>query len=533
MRFIPIKSFCEQIGFSKDLSNSDNKAEFIDFLVRKKTDGLLWNGELMDDKEWDVIVETVQSGSHLIFHSWIQQNKPLLNFLTTGKPTSSFSDQQHHLSHILANEYKNFITPFLTPLILKFEDSQDLKLVSNAFSYVAILNGDYRSLVESKISKVISTKLSELLQKGAATKTEQDLIEIVTPLCSDEVIEIIDQLSRASYASKIEYINSILGIIYIDACTVRLANWLLKQVQKIKLNEDHLQDIKKIQKDLAQGKIAVRNRAKSSGIGITGRQLLIWAFILILATTSIYIIVDEPFNSKEQEEIAQETSFGQFTKDERQKIDSLLRKIQNKEKIEDTSIDPNAPLYGQSMELVTRTPFYNDEMEQYYQDLKLDCELQESGLIDSCSAVNNMNAHRYEGVKDLLRRKGSQEVMIKNDSEYDVVVIAFENHGKGKMYSTYVKKNETCAFELNLYDYLLCIPGNDYGKFFPPQAKQPKIPSDHFTHHFCDVDANYRNGITTTYQLIHAKSDQAKFLITGVKNSYFQLLDVNGVLKNL
>ena len=530
MRFIPLQKICEIVGFTKDLSNPEHVQLLIETIEKNKGTSFIYNDTIVSEEEIDQIISSLQNQNTLIFHSWIQLNKPLIHFLTNGIPSKPFSDTGNHLSHQLGNDYKKFLSPSISSLVLKYEDSTDLTLLSNAFSFVSLLNSDYRPLIEARICSKVIDRLTELVKKGASSQNEQDLTQVVTPLCADEVIRVINQLSRTSYALKVKYVDQVLAIIHLNACTVRLANWLLKQVQKIELNAEHSAEIKEVHKNLAEGKINIKNRAKSKSIGISGRQILTWCFIALLGYGTYYVTNYKQV--EDQEELSSDSSFTQFTKGERQKIDSLLRAVQKRQLTDDESIDQGGPIIGQSAVIVSRTPFYNQRMEQLYQDYRIDANLNENGVIDSCAVFDSKaeKSARYNGVKDLLKRKGSQDVLVKNDSEYDAMFIVFDNRRGGKVYSTLIKKNQLSSFKINVTDHIICIPGNELGKFIAPTIKQTELPSKNFDHHFCSVDENYQYAISTTYEFTANQSGKVKFMITGVKNSYYQLLDINGVL---
>jgi len=169
-------------------------------------------------------------------------------------------------------------------------------------------------------------------------------------------------------------------------------------------------------------------------------------------------------------------------------------------------------------------------MESIYQDLIKDADLQERNLKDSC--LQKEDYERLKNVSDLEARSGKVEAMIKNESEYDAILYVAEPNSKGKVFSMIIMPGETKVFNLDAYNTLLLVAGDEFQKYKAPAgALADEYPSNQYTHHFCETDLNYKESINTAYKLKHIKKGKTKMLLVGDKGGYFHLIDVHGVLE--
>ena len=136
-----------------------------------------------------------------------------------------------------------------------------------------------------------------------------------------ELVQIVNSLSKASYALKLEYVDTIVNTVRTNGCTVRFANWIFKQMEELKLNNEHEEKILELKKELKEGKLAVRNHG-SGKTPIRWKSVITFLFVALLGIGSFYIIYFKPFSTVEDEVIADTSSFKKFTKEERQGQDS-------------------------------------------------------------------------------------------------------------------------------------------------------------------------------------------------------------------
>jgi len=528
-KFIPLSIFKELYSNQSELLTDVGMNSFRDKLVINGN-RIAEEAGFSTDK-FMAFQETLLDPSSIVFYGWIEQHVALKNALLSEK-LSLFVDSSKHLSHTLSGSYKKFVSSVLSDKLLstKINSDEERKV---AFSFVQLLDEDHRALVEDKLFQPYQDQLNELKTISETTKDEQELVNLVQPLCSDELIAIVNYLSRASYASKLGYVDNILNTIHSKACTVRFANWVLERMSHVELNDEHMYKLTDLRKDLRQGNLTVKNHKKGR-TPIRWKAIFTILFISLLVGSVIYLIVYQPFSTVKETEFSNNTSFKEFTKEERIRMDSLLREMDNPFDKEDL-IDPMISTIptGVDIDLVLRKPFKNSQMESIYDDLMTDVELKENYPTPDCSGSKNTVFKTSNSVKSLDNLTGIHSTVVRNESDYSIILYVAETGKGGDVYASLIKPNETIEFKINKFNTLMIVAGNSYQKFVsPPAAKNEKQPSEAFTHHFCDTDLNFEETINTSYQFLHPRERKNKFMVMGAKSGYVHLVDVHGVLES-
>ena len=531
VKFISISTFSALYSSQTDLLNSEGLQAFIDRL--RSDEGVEICGKNgIELGELDVFISSLNTPEHIVFYGWISQNKMLEGLLVEQKLTGVFEDRAKHLEHHLAEAYKRFISPFLAEVLLHFA-GQGKSVLARAFSFAQLLDNDHNALVETQLFKSIQLEIQSATISAKTLLDEQQLVDLVKPLCSDDVITCVNYLSRPMYATKLNYVDYMLSFIRSKSCTTRFANWSLKRMEEVKLNKEHAYKINDLRGDLRQGAIQVRNNLEKGRTPFRWKTLFMGAFIVSVIVFVIAIIVYKPFSNVEGPELSENTSFKQFTQEEREKIDSLLKEMDGHRIHEnDLWLDTTATILGTNTPVVLRQSFKNNQMESLYADLSKDADLQELGYADTC--VRAIQYKRLKGVKDLLAHDAAIETMFRNDSDYDAVVFLAEEKTNGTVYSAMIKSGEIKIFHMDQSNTLVLVVGNTYQRYSPPSGFiADELPSTTFTHHFCDTDANYKESINTAYRVENLASGKTKFLLQGKLGEYVSLIDIYDVLEPL
>ena len=528
-KFIPLSVFKELYSNESELLADVGMNSF-----REK---LVINGNSIAEKagfntdQFMAFQETLLDPSNIVFYGWIEQHAAVKKALL-GEKLSLFVDSSQHLSHTLSNSYKKFISSVLSDKLVrvKIHSDEERKI---AFSFVQLLDDRHRAVVEDKLFQPYQVQLDVLKTVSETTTDEQELVNLTKPLCSDEILAIVNYLSRASYASKLDYVDKILTTIHSKACTVRFANWVLERMSHVELNDEHKYKLTDLRKDLRQGNLTVRNHKKGS-TPVRWKALFAMLLISLLVGSVVYLIVYKPFSQVDATEFSNNTSFRKFTKAERIRMDSLLNEMDHPFEKED-EIDPLTTTIptGVDIDLVLRKSFKNSQMEAIYNDLMADVKLKENYPTSDCSDSKNTVFKTSSSVKSLDDLKGVHPSVVRNESDYSIILYVAESFKGGKVYASLIKPNETIEFKVNKYNTLLIVAGNSYQKFISPSSsKEEEQPSEAYTHHFCDTDLNYEETVCTSYQFLHPREGKNKFMVMGAKSGYVHLVDVHGVLES-
>ena len=529
--FISISLFKTLYINHSDLLTDEGMKEFKKKLTTEEAISIKESNGISDE-DFLRFVKSLSSAKTILFHDWVLQNSALYSLLNNREITP-FEDISHHLKHQFINDYQMFLSPYITEKLSPYFQNSALTKnaidqLSVAFSYTQLLDQNHRATVESQLFQGINERVQNDLRVTKSIDDEQMLIDTVKPLCDETILQCVNSMSKASYALKMNFVDDILSVLKYKSCTPRFANWILKKLESIELNEEHELKVLDLKRELKTGELSVRNHGKS-------KIPFKWAHVVTLFLIGgigffIFLVIRfEPFNESDDPVFANETSFMQFSPEERQKIDSLLREMNGTFTEDENFIDQGTPLIGTSDQLTIRKNFKNSTLEQIYQDLLIDAELREDLIEDSCHDAIAFNP--ITGTKDLSQKEGSIEAMIKNESGYDVVLVVAENKKKGAIHSYYIKKGDIAVFKINQYNLMLLIPGNEYSKYNAPNVSSDQLPSKKLQEHFCDIDFNCRESINTMYELVNKSEGKTKFLLLGDLGTNFHLIDINGDLE--
>lgn len=480
------------------------------------------------DSQLREFLVAITNSSATLFFGWIQQINGLEEFLVTKKATIPFSDTSKLLEHTLINEFKRFISPFLYPLILRNLEGENSLI---AATFIQVLDKDTRGIVEQEIYKFITPGFKKIHQTFEEKIGEEKLIVYVQGIVNDDTIHLINLFSRTSYALKMDYVEHVLNIINSKSCTTRLANWLLKQLEKIELNPEHQSKITELRSDLKTGNMSVRNRNTHSRASIPFRLIIFSIVSLALISLAIWLIVEKPWSDSDEPIIASNSSFIEFTQEERKQIDSLLLEIQPKRKIPQEELDLGTYI-NQSKTIDIRNPFENKIAEQYYTDLKLVATHYDDLKSDSCVSFSSKKSKSIVLPKmlDMSNKTNGNKALIDNQSDYDVQLLVFNDQINAPVYYAYVPKKSSITLLLDLNECIMTVAGNSFQNFTIPKNYGGPKPSANYSYHFCEMDVNLMNSIGTSYYLENKKSSY-KFLMVGTQTEVFELIDLYGALE--
>lgn len=521
-RWISLSTFKELYSKETDLLSAEEHAAFLVRLQAAEGDSVRQRAGI-ETQDFHQFFSSVQSPEGIVFHGWIAQSKELESTLKNQKVSGKYRDAQGILNHTLAARFQAFISPFLGPVLLKGIPTE-MEPLTNYFSFAKLLDTDTRATVESQLFKPVREQLNTL-SNSETLSSEQSLIDTVKPLCSDVFIESMNYLSKRSYALKMEYVDRIMEVIHTRACTVRFANWILKQMERLELNKEHEEKLYRLRKDLAAGNLRVK-KLESAPTSVPVRPILVTLCILAIVLAGIYLLVVKPF-SKADVYSAYDSANADFNEQELAKIDSLSIEIDKESFLEGRMVDPNIIIQSYSS-ISLRNPFKASLMERIFMDVNKDVSLKENYFDDSCDAA--VAFKRYPSVKDLSVRSANKTIQFRNDSEYDIIVYVTNNVATGSVYSMLIEQGTTREFEMNVNDVMTTVAGNKFVAFIPPVGSfVEEKPSQDYRYHFCETDNNYFESINTALQLRSTSRDMIKFMVVGSASNEYQLIDIYSV----
>lgn len=502
--------------------------------LKKRFNGSFeWNNSLEYlpslDPNVDAFILNANKNNNLLYIGWIKQINGLEELICTGKTSFFYRDDIKLQEHSLFLDFQQFLSSYLSPVLLKITGKN---IDYSAFSFIPLLQKDSRTIIEDQLYKNFRDQF-RIIQGSLINFTkEDDLLLPVQTYLSEDNITLINLFSRPSYALKINYVEQALKIITHKACTNRLAYWIVKQLEKLSLNNEHIQKINAVKSDLKSGKLLVKNLGKRKAASYFNKTYVGSLVIILLISFTCWLIITKPWSMSDKHLQTTSSSYKSFTIDERKQIDSLLKIIQPSRNITPENYDLGSYL-GEELDLLLRSPLNNVRAEQYHNDLTIYSKNYTDLKPDSCTTLSK-KSQRQIIPKDMLllsNKTNGKDAFFKNESDYDIQIIVFKNLKHSQVYYGYVNQGENETFKLDIGDLFFIVPGNKINTFNTPLGYYGEEVSDKFREAFCEIDVNFIHGLNSAYQLKSNAKQNYKFLILGSNFEQFELIDIHGVLK--
>ena len=527
MRFISLSSLRTMTDQFGDLTTIEGR-NTIAIALKQET---FKSDEQICTKEELVAAIDQLNEQTVVFYQWIEQDQALKSLLEGKVPTLEFTDRLRWTGHFLFADFSTFISSFLTTSALKFKLHENVSELRNVFSFLVLLPKDDRQLVEQALFQQTKAQIDGQLKKLPQYTTETELLACVDAICTKDIVAIVGHFSRASYHTKVWYIDQLLSLFNHPACTARLAYRVILQLNLLELNPEHQEKIREIEKELKNGQLLNKSDKTPFLKKIRTKQILsIGAFFLLIGA-AYFILKYNP--SKEQHtDLGLASSFETFTKDERIQIDSLLKAKRSDATPEENETDQFLWSQTGGPSLALRSALKNKLMEQLYTDWLKCADLHNQGLIDSCIPYKKSTNFKYPSVKPAKEMLGKDEVVVRNESIYSVWIIVFEEFTQGSIYAELLEAGKTSTLKMSKNQHFVFAAGKEPGVFIAPKGvNSAELPSEQFQEQFCTVDMNLSNSLNAVYALRSPKPGSNKLLLSGDENNYFVVADLYGILE--
>lgn len=123
-----------------------------------------------------VYLNHLKTANANVFIGWVDQWKGLSQILTNGETTIPFKDVLKLSNHSLFSSFKTFISPLLSPQLLKQTNKGQL---TSTLQYVVLLEGDTRAVVENSIYSIIKKRFKPIDESRGTKIDENQLVEEV------------------------------------------------------------------------------------------------------------------------------------------------------------------------------------------------------------------------------------------------------------------------------------------------------------------------------------------------------------------
>lgn len=484
---------------------------------------------LISSEELISFLSLIKGDENLIFDQWICGNNNLFLLITENKLLKNDFQLDKYENHFLFYPFIKFVSPFLTAVLLRNFDSKKEKELVAVSSYIPLLTKDDSFIIQTKLVSFVSSQWKIVESKFPSLNTENELVQEIGFYFSKEKIELLNYLTKEFYSSKIELIEQGLAVFKHPFTSNRLAFWVIKQLNLLELNSEHKEKLKTISNSIKIGENIYFKRISTTKSNFPIIKVSIYTSIIILfGLTLIYFINQNKYAESE----LSRSAFENFSKEERIRMDSLLQTIQPKKSEANRKFDSGngyLHLTPLGIELKNRNPYKNEKIEKFLSNEVKIQDLISTGKIDSCSKlsskyVTNLSIYDFDKFEN---KKGKNKVFLKNESEYQVIILNYENNSGKKVYFHLLNTKEEVIFFSETNSSLIFLPGKNFGKVF---SKDSNFENPF---HFCFVDENYEKMLFESFEIKSNFNEKIKIQFNNSVSKGFYFIDVYNSLEHI
>ncbi|MBM3186341.1 MAG: hypothetical protein FJZ67_08565 [Bacteroidetes bacterium] len=455
-----------------------------------------------------------------VFNKWIEQNNSLKELLIYGTTSEFFKDQHNWKQHAFYEKFKEYVSPFFKNLINRKNEAQLNSEWAKIFSFFVLLDEETRYLLEQTFYRNIDSGIKEKLSQTSTNISEVEFHQILLLLLSDESLVIHNKISRSSHSLKVNFVEQLLQLFFHPKCTAKLAHWMIIRLEKLELNVEQSQSLDQIKVKIKSGEIKFIE--KQNDKSRFNWRLVLPAITLLLILGLLYFLYTQE-NVSTLQNFKEVSSLSSFSIKERKEIDSLLKSM-NLERIDSSNEN-----YFSSGNLISiQNPIKNKLASKIYSELEEDMTNHFMRIYDTQSILSNdkLKQEKISKTNSLSSINSKTEVEFKNDSEYTILVLIWDEYENGKVFSGIISKKSTIKLFLMPSMKLILAPGNEYGAI-PTKNKQD---FSYLRNHFCSIDFNYESALSQIYSIEPTNGKLSKILLEGSLGEIISLTDSNGIL---
>jgi hypothetical protein len=452
-------------------------------------------------------MQICSSSKELIFASWVENNARLLRTLEKGEFVDLFKDALKLNEHALYEEFKVFLEPYLVPIFIQKRSSITEKNCHFLASYSILLPSYQQNLVQDTLSEWILSKKEELTTSLNQAKKDTDLHRLVDVYLSENLILTLDSLNLNHYRIKTQLLEFFMGLTFHPKSSSRFLLFLSQRLLQLQLTEEHRKQVTEFGQNVKSGKIVLES-SRISWLRLSGIILLL--LICVAGIIALFYVKEDPENDLAQEQ----TAYMSFSKEERQKLDSIITEVRSEERmVDDARLDSNLPFVGE--DLVRKRTWTN----ALFSDLINEWAHNDSVPLTKFFTQNKPFSQPYAQTKPLAKKEGTIQVEFHNETDLMALLVVFQNSRKGLIYTKYVHSKSLVEWKMNEGDYLFVLPGNKV----PANMKFGSLP-------FKELDQHFYENLGISYRVDPFQGKRIKLIWENLGNNNSYLVDLSNAL---
>lgn len=511
MRFVNIRHITQALELKADRIDDSFIQTVKDALHRYFTENtfLQISGYNFRDDELIFILDQLKNKKYRIFHEWVEQDTALLNYLiSSGEIVAPLSSNINLLKeHQLFDEYQQFLSPYLAPLLKEqipgLISNHNFIALKSHLNFCPLLPTSKRIELQQPIDIFVNNQLKQLVtSKDPQFKSHFDWV-YSTPL-----VLVLNQLDNSFYSTLIAYVDTAKLIVSKNKLSAQQLNKIKSTLLQINLTPKH------------QEQVVIFCQSESFHYKTTFlSSVIIWVkspIFIIAIVVALFLIVLFNWNSNKAPNLQHtKTSSGidSLTDNELDQVDSLFgfktdSMIQDGDNIQSSA----PPEYILTADLNT---IKNKKAKALYSSFILDYQIQkENGLYGNCTTTKKslFQASLYSGVESFSAIPSTNHT-IKNESDEEVYVLVFEPYKNGKIYGALIAPERSIKIYLKKEESVIFYSGQQMNQFNTMKSENngygtiddAKRVNKGFDYHFCLQDIYNFQQLNRIYKVVSIK----------------------------
>jgi hypothetical protein len=523
MTFFSLQELAEQMGIQSNLPTRQ-------LFEAVETD---LNSE--SSTELVAFIDLLKRDENLIFYDWVMTDQALRNLLLQDHfPLSP--KLKSYKGHLLEQKFLSFISHFLSEkLLLKTSNlNQDFQpaLAASIMAYGALINDTERIVLHQRMQRIILDFMTTQFDCQTITSEEAMLHRMVF-LKDPAFIACVNYFDKSLYSLKVELLKRMEQWVKHPQTTDFVLKVFRSNLLGLELNPGHKEELERFLSTSVEHKAAKKfnNSAESK------KKWVVITVALATLTGVIFLLVKWGSQPSKTPQLVQNGHSGldSLRPDELEAVDTLLglNLIQKEKGFEpededDVSLTPSF--------VFPAVALLNDYAKSLHSSMIADYGIQENMSFDKeCIPVKlaEYASVNYEDVEKLDVLSGPFH-KIKNESDYLVYMLLFDNVPGGKLYGRLIPQGGAVNVGLKQGQFLFFYVGQDMAKYNPAMdynhgygsIQTAKEVDRNFNYHYCGMDYN------TLLQLgkIYKVGTNQSALTSTLSGDYYSGFVVNSAL---
>lgn len=208
-----------------------------------------------------------------IFYQWILDDVQLKNALIHEELTVIELNKKNYLQHAEKDNFKRFLSPFLTPILLEKCNHPTLEDAHKVLGYSQLLDTPYKVQVHNASKPYFERELKNLQSK-----------KTIAIGCNAQFISALNLLDRTFYNVLASYIKIVCSLLTDSEVSLSEKQRLATAARRLAINQDHRAELNNFIKRAGVNQVKL-------GVLRASRKKLLWgAAVISLATLLIYFL---------------------------------------------------------------------------------------------------------------------------------------------------------------------------------------------------------------------------------------------------